>query len=98
MEAASEKILEKLPLLGRSIFPQVGQYNGDGDGEGYDWDLVIVINDKEASRNGKIPKLVHDLNNAQLETYSYFSVERDMVIVKVRASVSRLSIHAAANS
>ena len=98
MEAASEKILEKLPLLGSGVFPHVEQYNGDRDGEGYDWDFVIVINDKEAARNGKIPKLVHDLNNVQLETYSYFSVERDMVIVKVRASVSRLSMHAASNS
>ena len=58
MEAASEKILEKLPLLGRGVFPTVEQYSGDRDGEGYDWDFAIVINDKEASRNGKIPKLV----------------------------------------
>lgn len=98
MEATTEKILEKLPLLGQSIFPQAQQYNSDRDGEGYDWDLVIVINDFEAAKNGKIPKLVHDLNNAQLETYSYFSVERDMVIVKIRASVKRLSEHATVNS
>ena len=35
-----------------------------------------------------------DLNNVGLETFSYLSVERDSIIVKIRASVKRLSEHA----
>ena len=38
--------------------------------------------------------MVKDLNDVGLETYSYYTVERSEIIVKIRADVERLSKHA----
>ena len=89
-----DKLLEKSPLLGASTFPQAAPYNSEREKEGYGWDFVVVVNNA-ADFQGSLPPFVHDLNNVGLETYSYFSVEKDQIIVKIRAGVKRLSEHAA---
>ena len=69
-----------------------GNSNIDREAEGYGWDLCIVYNN--SMHTEKIPQIVVDLNKIGLETFNYYSVERDALIIKVRADVERLSKHA----
>ena len=92
---AIDKLLEKSPLLGASHFPQATSYRSERDYEGYGWDFAVVINTDKSPFVGDLPQLQHELNRVGLETYSYYSVERKLIVVKIRASVKRLSEHAA---
>ena len=80
-------------MLNQKI-PGAGNYSGR-NAEGFNWDLCIVMPappGQSSDRNA--PQLIRDLNNANLETYQYFSVEKNEIICKIRASTRRLSEHA----
>lgn len=88
---------EKSPLLGSENFRAAIPYSAtsiEKEEEGYSWDFCIVINDTTAGGRGGVPRIIQDLNNVGLQTYSYYSVERNMIIIKIRASVKRLAAHA----
>ena len=57
---------------------------------GYSWDLVIVR--EHPTPEDKVPTetIIKKLNDANLETYSYLSVQGDEVYIKIRADLERL--------
>ena len=86
-------LLEKSPLLGNLKFPAAAPYSASSperESEGYSWDFCIVAS---ANSDGA-SKILEDLNKVGLEIYSYNSIEKTDIIIKIRASVKRLSEHA----
>lgn len=65
---------------------------------GYSWDLVIVFpfgpNAAGKSFKYRPDEVIRQLNNAGLQTYLYYSVQRDEILCKIRATTERLGQHA----
>ena len=81
---------EKAPRqMNASFYGAVG--NDFVAANGYSWDLVIVMaTEKPEGANYDYEQMITMLTRAGLETLAYYSVQKDEVYIKVRASLERL--------
>ncbi|CAM9486276.1 unnamed protein product [Ascophyllum nodosum] len=79
---------------GRGVVP-----TRPGDGfeakHGYSWDLCMVLPANAPDGALSATEIVRRLHTAGLETYLYYSVQKDEIICKIRASLEVLSRYAA---
>mmetsp|Transcript_1153 Transcript_1153/g.1625 ORF Transcript_1153/g.1625 Transcript_1153/m.1625 type:complete len:764 (+) Transcript_1153:118-2409(+) len=64
---------------------------------GYDWDMVMIFNypGKKSKEGRPIREMILEkLKKGGIETFQYFSVQRDEVICKLRCPLDRLKVYA----
>jgi hypothetical protein len=84
---AAQSMSEFSPLLDRSSRADVHH--------SHEWDLALIIpNYNTGATSHGLPSLITKLHDNELTSFQYYSVKKEYIICKVRASVSRLTLHA----